>query len=218
MWQEAVRRKHVDVFVGGVTAGDAREGSGMYFTPGYLRFKSRLYIHQRDFGKGAGIQPWLTRDRKVGVIEASSSLALLEEIKKIYDTPKEFTKLEPIEFSSFPGMEAAMDRGVIDGMIVDDTFVSGHPDWNSLDLETLEKVAWERYAKRFLGSRKTEQISMAVAVDEKSQSSLFSILTQLLDGHHPDITQNHLGKLCGIFWEPAIPGKTDAGFHCGERE
>jgi ABC-type amino acid transport substrate-binding protein len=215
-WQDALRRKDIDVFVGGTTAAAAREGSGLYFTPGYLWFNSRLYLHERDFtNPNSGIGPWLTRVRKVGVIESSSSLVLLQEIKKEYDSDSGPTRIEPKEYSSYPGLEAAMDRGEIDGMIVDDTFVSRHPDWKSFALKTLEPEAFARYAANFLGKWKDEQISMAVAVDEEGRSSsdgsLLALLSQLLNGSQPVITKTDLPKLCKIFW----PTNTSS-YTCGE--
>jgi hypothetical protein len=210
-WQDALRRKDIDIMVGGVTAAAAREGSGLRFTRGYLKYQSRLYVHSGD---ASTIGEWIARSRKVGVIEASSNQILLNEIKLLHDPEKGSPcRICPMTYSSSPGLEAAMDRGELDGVLLDDTFVESHAGWKPLDISG-EEVAWQNYVKHFLGYRGREEIAVAVAVDglaePEGSASLFSKLDEELDSHGP--AGPYLPKLCELFWRPG----NSSSYKCGE--
>jgi ABC-type amino acid transport substrate-binding protein len=215
-WQDALRRKDIDLFIGGVTAARARQGSGIRFTSGYLQYRSRLYIHGGEsYVAGSGLSSWLTRDRKVGVIDASSNQALLHEIILVHDAGKneaakrESPRIDPRPPSlTFPALEAAMDRGEIDGVILDETFVNAHPDWLAVDLKSEEPEAWKNYLAHFIGERKKEEISIAVADNGPIEpQALFMRLQQVLDTSF--VTKSYLPRLCKVFWD------NTSGYSCG---
>lgn len=205
-WREALRRKDIDVFVGGVTAADAREGSGIRFTNGYLSFKSHLFIHAGDVFPDKLLRNWLIHDRAIGVIDDSSNQALLAEIIKAHNPAGSQWKIVPRTFASFPGVEAAMDRGEIDGAIVDDTFVVGHDEWKLVKLDQIAGMAWRNYLSHFVGEhRGGEYISAAVAIDDDKKCGAAGSATDLFCALNDAVSDTFVRNvyrrdLCGVFW------------------
>jgi|HubBroStandDraft_6_1064221.scaffolds.fasta_scaffold02764_2 ABC-type amino acid transport substrate-binding protein len=193
-WQAALRRKEIDMFVGGVTAADAREKGGIRFTRGYLNYQTRLYIHRAEaIPHAMDMKHWLAMDRTIGVIDQSSNQSLLAFIRQSTGS----TRVHEASFSSFPALEEAMDRGEIDAVLIDETFVT-HKEWAPLtDLDKSMPAAWQEYTARFLGRRHIEQIAAAVAADGPSDG----LLEALNDSLRADIvTHKLLPTLCHSFW------------------
>jgi ABC-type amino acid transport substrate-binding protein len=214
-WQSALKRKEIDLFIGAVTAASFRERTGILFTPGYLKYETHLYGHALDaVAAHFEMQSWLSTKREVGVIESSTNEYLLDQLclrDLLCDdsTPKKKgldVRLHKHTFSSFPAMEHAMDRGEVDGVIIDETFVD-HDDWKVLGgIQTT--AAWKYYIENYLGTPGGEKVAIAVAVEQdRSQEALrhddlYSALREALSQDSP-ITTHYLPVLCKAFWEGA---------------
>lgn len=210
-WQPALQRKEIDLFIGGVTAAEAREGNGVHFTRGYLPYHTRIYVRRADLPfSSLTLINWLAKPRKIGIIENSSNQELLNDILASKSLAPYKDKLQSQPFASYPSMEDAMDRGEVDGILVDETFVD-HPDWEHLD--RLEDITdgWTKYVHDFLGNRKQEAISIAIATDEKN--SLFTAIDNALKKDSP-ISRQYIPVLCTFFWPP----DGTASFKCPEQE
>jgi ABC-type amino acid transport substrate-binding protein len=208
-WEGALRRKEIDLFIGGVTASVGREGRGISFTRPYLTFQSKIYVRTTDLKGGrSSLGMWLTRDRLVGAVSGSSNEFLLNEIiaqRKKNKTRPQIKKPDQT-FRTYPALESAMDRGELDGILIDETFAD-HDDWTPLaDLSQTEPKAYSSYIKTFVGSRfGTEQIAIAVAADNPGTDNLSQILNreiQTLD------TQGFISTLCNEFWPES------SGYRC----
>jgi ABC-type amino acid transport substrate-binding protein len=204
-WQSALKRKEIDLFIGAVTAATFREKSGILFTPGYLHYSSRIFGHAADVLTAPDLHSWLRSPRRIGVIESSTNEYLLNQLMK--DTGLKRQKLtehlEKYVFPSFPAMEHAMDRGELDAILIDETFVE-HDDWKPLE-GLRGTLAWQDYVKNYLGRYPNEQVSIAVAVaGDRSHRSrqtgdLYSVLDEALAPKSP-VKALYLPKLCEAFW------------------
>jgi ABC-type amino acid transport substrate-binding protein len=178
----AVKRKEVDLFLGTVTRATARERSGLRFTHGYVTFHTQLYGHSTDVEPSqTRIIEWLSRDRDIGVIRGSTNEYVLDRLIDEYAPQKthHLSVFHKKPFDSFPAMEAAMDRGELDGVIIDDVFVE-RSDWAPVPGLT-RTYAWRRYKADFLHTSEDgeEEYAIAVAID-KSDSALFVALEDAL--------------------------------------
>lgn len=204
-WQSALKRKEIDLFIGAVTAATAREKSGILFTPGYLHYKSQIFGHAADvLTAHSDLRAWLATPRKIGVIESSTNAELLDRLLADSDLKKLNLagKLEKYGFSSFPAMEHAMDRGELDGILIDETFVE-HDDWKPLDVRGTS--AWRNYLKTYLGRYQDEQVAIAVAVagdrshESRQRGDLYSALEDALSEQSP-VKLFYIPELCGAYW------------------
>jgi hypothetical protein len=114
-------------------------------------------------------------------------------------------KLVKIPFSSYPDLENAMERGELDGLIVDDTFVSTVPsDWVHL-IGLTETQAWQDYLREFIGSdavgvKAEEQIAIATVLEgAQSKSTLYLALQRAL--RSAEVKKQLLPDLCKTFWK-----------------
>jgi ABC-type amino acid transport substrate-binding protein len=205
-WQSALKRKEIDLFIGAVTAATAREKSGILFTTGYLNYSSHIFGHAADvLTAHSDLRSWLSSPRKIGVIESSTNEYLLNQLMKDRDLKKlKLTeRLERHAFSSFPAMEHAMDRGELDAVLIDETFVE-HDDWKPIG-GLRGTSAWEDYRKSYLGRYQDEQVAIAVAVagdrshELRQQGDLYSALEDALSEHSP-VKLFYLPELCKAFW------------------
>ena len=205
-WQSALKRKEIDLFIGAVTAATDREKSGILFTPGYLHYHSQIFGHAADvLATRSDLRSWLASLRKIGVIESSTNEELLNRLKQDPDLKKRHLaeNIEKYRYSSFPAMEREMDRGGLDAILIDETFVE-HDDWKPL--EGLHGTwAWGDYRKNYLGRYPDEQVAIAVAVagDRSHQSrqkgDLYSALDDALSKSSP-LKNLYLEELCQAFW------------------
>jgi ABC-type amino acid transport substrate-binding protein len=218
-WVGALRRKEIDMFIGGVTASEGRQGRGITFTKGYLNFQSRIYTRSTDVkGKQlSSIDAWLTRDRWVGAIADSSNERLLDEIiaGRLKDKKHGHIIKPTQQYRTFPALESAMDRGEIDGILIDETFFGDHDQWMPLaDLRQSEPQAWKEYVRKFVGLSflspdGKEQFAIAVADDyqDPQVESLAHILSREL---RSAAFRRFLGFHCKSFW----PGVAASGYQC----
>jgi ABC-type amino acid transport substrate-binding protein len=204
-WQSALKRKEIELFIGAVTAATAREKSGILFTPGYLYYNSHIFGHAADvLAVHSDLRSWLSSPRKIGVIESSTNEYLLNQLLEDADLKKRklAERLERKPFSSFPAMEHAMDRGELDAVLIDETFVE-HDDWKPLEVRGT--LAWQDYRDNYLGRYQDEQVAIAVAVagdrshESRQQGDLYSALEDALSPKSP-VTLLYLPELCKAFW------------------
>jgi ABC-type amino acid transport substrate-binding protein len=178
----AVKRKEVDLFLGTATKAEERERSGLRFTSGYFPIETEIYGHAQDVGMSSqNLSQWLTRDRNVGAISGSTNAYVLDKlIKEGGSSARGRTpSLAKEEFDSFPSMEAAMDKGEIDGVIIDDSFVQ-RTDW--VKISGLKgKDAWRSYLSRYVHSNR-EEYAIAVAIDNVDHSLYTALEAALRDG------------------------------------
>ena len=193
-WRPALRRKEIDLFIGGITAAEVREGDGVSFMHPYDAYETRLYVNPEDAGQQATTLPqWSTHTRSIGVIESSSNEEFLNRIIAVRcpssgsGKPIVACHIEKKTFASFPAMDRAMDAGLVDGVLIDDTFVNGK-EWKTLsDLRVSERPAWDAYKKTFLGrdigKDGRERHAFAVAVDNpgRGKRSLRDALNDALE-------------------------------------
>jgi len=205
-WQSALKRKEIDLFIGAVTAATDREKSGVLFTPGYLHYNSRIFGHAADvLAAHSDLRSWLASPRKIGVIEFSTNEELLKRLIQDPDLKKRKLagNLEKKGYPSFPAIEHAMDRGELDAILIDETFVE-HDDWKPLD-GLRGTWAWHDYEKNYLGRYPDEQVAIAVAVAgdrshlSRQKGDLYSALDDALSNRSP-LTLLYLPRLCKAFW------------------
>jgi ABC-type amino acid transport substrate-binding protein len=177
-WRPALRRKEIDLFIGGLTAAKAREGDGVSFLEPYKSYQTRLYVNKADVeGSRGSLSIWATHHRVIGVIESSSNEILLDKIiedrcpRGTSDKNARICRIEKKTYPSFPAMDRAMDAGLIDGVLIDETFVVGSKEWEPLaDIRTSEPRGWNAYKQDFLGQEfgagGIERLAFAVAVDD----------------------------------------------------
>ncbi len=170
-WRSALSRKEIDLFVGGVTAAEAREGDGIRFLSSYREFETRVYVNKADLADAdTSLSRWLVHRRVVGVIENSSNDILMGKLLLRYCPSRrvlsgETCKLDRKPFSSFPSMDQAMDRGEIDGVLIDETFVDRN-EWQPLrSLRSSDPTPWKAYEQSFLGYQGSEKLAFPIAVD-----------------------------------------------------
>lgn len=182
-YPSAVKRKEIDLFIGTVTRAAARERSGLKFTTGYFPFHTDLFAHSGDVDPGLrNLGDWLTRERIVGVIADSTNEYVLHnliaEFARAAKNDPNVWPPRPATFNSYPEMEAAMDRGEIDGVLVDDALVR-RTDWKRVPgLRSTE--AWTSYKDHFLRGE-SEDYAIAVAFDAGDASLYSAIQTALSD-------------------------------------
>jgi ABC-type amino acid transport substrate-binding protein len=201
-WQPLLKRKEIDVFIGSVTRASARERSGVVFTDGYLNYQTKLYANRMDLeGVPKRLNSWLNKERVVGVIEHSTNETLLDALIATDGTGR----LNKLTFPSYPALESAMEQGIVDGLIVDDTFVSDNrTDWVSLDDLNATK-AWQKYMLEFIGRQFTsrsgaEQIAIATIREASgTQTGLYSALQTALKQR--EVRTELLPDLCRAFWK-----------------
>jgi ABC-type amino acid transport substrate-binding protein len=166
-WEPALRRKEIDVFVGGLTAAKYRERGNIAFTPGYLTYETKLFVAPGSAKESTTVKEWLTQRRHIGVIANSSNSELLKYLilancpeKKVGMPPRECS-IDQQPYRSYPAMEEAMNSGAIEGLLVDETFVRG-TDWVVLG-GLNELNGWKEYFDEFIGKRfgPMEQIAFA---------------------------------------------------------
>jgi ABC-type amino acid transport substrate-binding protein len=204
-WQSILKRKEIDLFIGSVTRAAARERAGIVFTDGYLNYQTKLYAHKTDLtGRPALLSTWLTKDRVVGVIASSTNAYLLDHL--LQEDHK--NNIKEITYTSYPALESAMERGELDGIIIDDTFVSNsHTDWVSLP-DLAKTQAWITYTSEYIGSspedrKSPEQIAIATVREETDASrGLYSALQAALKDK--EINKKLLPALCRTFWKDSL--------------
>jgi hypothetical protein len=199
-WESILKRKEIDLFIGSVTRAAARERAGILFTNGYLNYQTKLYAHKTDLARQSlALSTWLSKDRVVGVIESSTNEYLLDHLKE-----EDFkSKLHKLSFRSYPALESAMERGDLDGIIIDDSFVSKkQTDWVSIP-DLVKTNAWRTYTSEYVGPQPdggppVEQIAIATIQDETdSNGGLYSALQTALKKN--EIRAILLPALCQTF-------------------
>jgi ABC-type amino acid transport substrate-binding protein len=200
-WQSMLKRKEIDLFIGSATSAEARERGGIVFTDGYLTYETKLYVNRMDVANhSSSLSTWLGKERFVGVIDGSTNEDLLDRLIEL-DFKKRLVKQV---YPSFPAVENAMERGDIDGLIIDDTFVKpDRTDWLSLpDLANTQ--AWGSYQTKYIGRRhasisSAEQIAIAAIRDDIDDSrGLYSALQVALG--QTAVRAKFLPGLCKAFW------------------
>ena len=194
-WRESLKRKEIDLFIGGLTAASARETGGISFIgAGYLPYRSHLYVDSSDARyQHLRINEWTKVPRRVGVIESSSNEILLDYIieqvcekswwpgSTVAPTRDTRCPITKALYRDYPELDRAMDSGEIDGLLIDDTFVSGD-EWLKLDnIDQIAGRAWRRYQLNFLGYSGLEHLSFAAAVDA-TQANTNGLPAALTDG------------------------------------
>ena len=204
-WQMALRRKEIDLFIGGVTAAGAREGAGIKFVGrGYDAYRTHLYIHKSDLiGAGSSVLQWTSAPRTVGVISNSSNEALLDiaidvRCKPLLQdryrngpTANNACPLKKVQFKDYPELDKGMDSGALDGVLIDDPFVV-EDEWNkSPDMQTFAPEAWIRYEHEFLREYASpdhrEHLSFPAAYDgSQGEGSLLKELSKAMSSKSMD--------------------------------
>jgi ABC-type amino acid transport substrate-binding protein len=190
----AVKRKEVDLFLGTATRAGERERSGLRFTSGYFPIETEIYGHAQDVAtRSLNLSQWLTRDRSVGAISGSTNAYVLDKLIKEVGSSAAGRPpfLSKVEFDSFPSMEAAMDKGEIDGVIIDDSFVQ-RKDWVRIS-GLKDKAAWHSYLSGYVHADR-EEYAIAVAIDDVDQSLYTALEGALRDGF---ITRDKLALFTG---------------------
>lgn len=200
-WKSRLSSKDIDLFVGGITRADAREGKGIQFTTGYLTYRSKLYKRPERINERATIAAWTRIPRKVGVIADSTNEELLDRLLAS-GAFRYLSKSSP-PISSFPELERALDSGAVDGIIIDDTFVPKDDNWIAVEIPQDSK-GWKAYLDEFIriprNSRTPirEQIAIATVWDTpQADNSLLTALNQALT--NPAL-RKYLNGLCRSAW------------------
>jgi ABC-type amino acid transport substrate-binding protein len=215
-WKSRLSSKDIDLFVGGITRADAREGKGIQFTTGYLTYRSKLYKRPEHIHERTTIAGWTRIPRKVGVIADSTNEELLDKLIASGNFPN-VSKGSPI--SSFPELEHALDSGAVDGVIIDDTFVPKDDDWVEVEIP-LDSSGWKAYLTDFLKiSRNSEtpireQIAIATVWDtSQTDNSLLTTLNQALS--NPAL-HRYLNSLCRSTWKNSRSDVCNLSFPAAE--
>jgi hypothetical protein len=205
-WQSILKRKEIDLFIGSVTRAAARERAGIVFTDGYLNYQTKLYVHKTDLvRRPLALSNWLSKDRVVGVIESSTNEYLLDHLieEDFKSTLDKKSKLHKFPVRSYPALESAMERGDLDGIIIDDSFVSKkQTDWVTIP-DLVKTNAWQTYTSEYVGPQPdggapAEQIAIATIQDETdSNRGLYSALQTALK--KKEIRAVLLPALCQTF-------------------
>jgi ABC-type amino acid transport substrate-binding protein len=201
-WETALKRKDIDMFVGGISRASARQRGGIVFTEPYLYYDTKVYTRSTDASVAPTLSSWLTKTRSVGVIQGSTNEQLLMSLQ--HTLPEAQRKyLVPQTVPSFPALESAMDAGEVDGVIIDDTFVN-EPGW--VALRGLTDKLRAPYLSDYIGGNKREEIAMAVTVDEAinptisgRKHSLFAALQEALSKPSV-IVKRYIPQLCANYW------------------
>jgi ABC-type amino acid transport substrate-binding protein len=200
-WKSRLSSKDIDLFVGGITRADAREGKGIQFTTGYLTYRSKLYKRPERINERTTIAEWTRVPRKVGVIADSTNEELLDKLIAS-GTFRDLSKSSP-PISSFPELERALDNGAVDGIIIDDTFVPKDDNWVSVEIPQ-DSSGWKAYLDEFIQisrdprTRIREQIAIATVWDTpQADNSLLTALNQALT--NPAL-RKYLNSLCRSTW------------------
>ena len=154
------------------------------------------------------VERWMQqRDRLVGVVENSTNDWLGTELAS--ENIKGHV-MSVVAFKSLPALEAALDRGEVDGAVLDD------PVGTSLDgmqeVAGIKKLgAWSRYQDR-LGAREGETFGIAVAADagrEADRPCNFSLnfLGRML--HRRELYDESKSIYCSV--EEAIEKRYESG-------
>jgi hypothetical protein len=198
-WKSRLSSKDIELFVGGITKADAREGKGIKFSAGYLTYRSKLYKRPEHANERITLDTWMRIPRKVGVIADSTNEKLLDNL---IATDK-LSNLSKCTVSSFPELEHVLDSGVVDGVIIDDTFVPRDDKWVALEIPQTSK-AWQAYVNKFIKASSTwqtpvfEQIAIATVWDTpQSDNSLLTALNEALNG---PVLRRYLNNLCRSTW------------------
>jgi ABC-type amino acid transport substrate-binding protein len=205
-WLSALKRKEIDVFAGGVTRATARERGGVLFTSGYLSYNTELYTRLSDAPASRSLEDWLSKDRVVGVIQGSSNEDLLDRYENwlLESNSKLESHLFKVTYPSFPALESAMETGLIDGVLIDNTFVR-EPDWVALSGLKASK-AWNEYIDQFIGTKEHEEIAIAVGITGEvtnrqatdPKDSLFQSLQSAITDR--SIVNEFLPLLCSAYF------------------
>jgi ABC-type amino acid transport substrate-binding protein len=199
-WKSRLSSKDIDLFVGGITRADSREGKGILFTNGYLTYRSKLYKRPERVNERTTIAAWTRIPRKVGVIANSTNEEFLDRLIASGNFP-DLSKSGSI--SSFPELEHALDSGEVDGIIIDDTFVPQDDNWVAVEIPK-DSTAWKSYLNKFIrisNNSQTparEQIAIATVWDApQSDNSLLTALNQALNS---PALRKYLSSLCRSTW------------------
>jgi hypothetical protein len=183
-WKSRLSSKDIDLFVGGITRADAREGKGIQFTTGYLTYGSRLYKRPDRINERTTIEAWTRIPRKVGVIADSTNEVLLDKLIAS-GAFRDLSKSRP-PIGSFPELERALDSGSVDGIIIDDTFVPKDDNWVAVEIPD-DSRGRKAYLNEFIQissnsqTRIREQIAIATVWDAPhADNSLLTALNQAL--------------------------------------
>ena len=215
-WEDALRRREIDLFIGGATALKSRAVRGIAFTRGYMSFRPLIYVHSGGLHNGRRtLDAWLDQDRVVAAIKGSSNEMLLDEIiaaRKANGRRGRMIKPNK-EFPTYPALENAMDHNEIDGILIDETFVD-HDDWTPLQaLNQTEHEGYKSYVRKDAGEDFTvngyEQIAIAVA-GEAAPQGRNSLLWILNDELSRPLIKAKVQEFCKAFW----PDESRAGYKC----
>jgi ABC-type amino acid transport substrate-binding protein len=213
-WKSRLSSKDIEVFVGGITKADAREGKGIRFTDGYLTYDSRLYKRPESVNDRTTIGAWMRVPRTIGVIADSTNEKLLDTLigAGTFSTLSEKSK---ISVSSFPELEHALDNGTVDGIIIDDTFVSQDDSWVTVDIPR-DSQAWKVYVQTFIFAspqanlQTHEQIAVATVWDGPQSTN--SLLTAINDALRSPAVRGYLNDLCRSTWHKSRSNVCDLSF------
>jgi ABC-type amino acid transport substrate-binding protein len=177
----AVKRKEIDLFVGTATRAAEREGGGLRFTRGYYPVTTTLY-GRPEIGQARqeNLARWLDHARTIGVIANSTNEYVLDKLIAARIRAKTQFSPRKVEFDSFPLVETAMDKGEIDGVIVDDVFVT-QTHWRVIPGLAQTPEYRESYLRDFVKAKR-EEYAIAVSVDDEDQSLYVEVDNALKDG------------------------------------
>jgi ABC-type amino acid transport substrate-binding protein len=200
-WKSAMKRKEIDVFVGGITRAVERQRGGISFTKGYLRYDTKLYAHSSDSQTPPTLAVWLARQRRIGVIQDSTNEQLLSDLKASLPRSK-MRNVVSVVVPSFPALESAMDVGDVDGVLIDSTFVN-EPGW--VPVRGITDTLRDRYLTRYIGGDRHEEIAIAVASDDSTSSAqkTGTLLNALQSALSSAIVEHYMPILCDAYWSPS---------------
>jgi ABC-type amino acid transport substrate-binding protein len=201
-WQTALLHHNIDLFIGSLTSAGARESSGIKFSHGYFTFHTNLYIPPPNSRiEAPTIETWLGVPRKIGVIEASSNEVLLDDLIETQPTTGRPPRIKKFHYPSFPSLENALESGEVDGVLIDDTFMS-HSTW--IPLSGLSRThGWELYKRDYLGDHRsgdTEAFAIATCARETSQSDSTELLRAIDNALDSTDISDLVPKLYDFFW------------------
>ena len=214
-WEPALRRNEIDLFAGGLTAAKGRQKTNIDFSPGYLAYKSRLYVTAQSLRQSLTAQQWLSQHRIIGVIDNSSNSVLLDYLqasmcpKKSDDARHDACHIERKGYRSYPALEQAMNVGEVEGVVIDETFVQ-EEGWTPL--EGLSRMpGFDKYLDEFIGSAfdRREQVAFAVSHDESDGSFSKALSDGLAQNSKSVVVKRLLPELKDCFLGPEAHGKVD---------
>jgi ABC-type amino acid transport substrate-binding protein len=196
-WESALKRHDIDMFIGTLTKADARERNGIRFSNGYLSFRTELFVPRHGQSTPLpNVDQWLARPRRIGAIRSSTNQELLDRLisyRRVGIVSPAMEQTKANLFDSFPSLEDALDRGEIDGAVIDGTLVARN---SFVPLPGLrETEGWKEYRRSYLGNAGSGDMEWAAIalraddLDSKNSSSLVSQINLAFSQNSPLMTR-----------------------------